>query len=444
MKLINDAPFFNIFCVSILLFIGYNCTQVQAEIPTRSANLVTDFSGIKNTMPGRESEGFVPPTDDELANWRIVIQTMLAEDWDGAHALIQQNFPMYSLFRYTDTGNADSVYYLLKENSPVNKGWGTYVFAKGYQRQLVIEAPHPWYDTNTYKQAPDVFRLTGARYLIMAGTHRCANNEISGCDGTSGSCGGPYKISDMAHSVHTFFHVTHEEIVAFNARTYQVQLHGHSQSTCEDIFLSNGHRTSVSDELLALRDQVLLKGGLTCNVAGLSQCGLVASSNVQGRYTNGVKSDPCNTYASSGNITEYFIHAEQTRTVRDNPGQYKKFTDALNTVIPLAANQTAVHSDNAKEPAKSFRLLNAYPNPFNPATTITFELQQPVTVSLQIYNEKGQRIRELVRDKILSPGSHSYVWNGRKNDGEVVASGLYLVQLNAGHFQETKKVTFAK
>ncbi|MCA9735310.1 MAG: T9SS type A sorting domain-containing protein [Deferribacteres bacterium] len=430
--------------LAILLFASTGNASIQAQIPTKRGDLIQEFESIRDNMPNRDSEGFVPPTSEELAKWRSVIQAMLAENWSDAYTLIQTDFPEYELFQYTDTGNDDAVYYFVREKTPVTKGWGTFVFATSYLRQLAIETPHPIYDTNTYKQSPDMFRLTGARYLIMAGTHRCANSAISGCDGTSSSCGGAYKVSDMAHSVNTFFQITHEEIAKFNDKTYQVQIHGHSQSSCEDIFLSNGHNTVVMDQLLALRDHILTNTALTCEVAGQSSCTLVASTNVQGRFTNGVRSNPCNSYASAQNITGYFIHAEQTRTVRDNPGQYGKFAEALNKIIPLTSNQTAVQTKKNTEFPQGFMLNEAYPNPFNLKTNITIELPVSASINIMIVNSAGSTIRKLVSGTNLASGTHIFQWNGRNDMGQVLASGPYLIQMEAGTFHQTKKVIFAK
>jgi len=77
--------------------------------------------------------------------------------------------------------------------------------------------------------------------------------------------------------------------------------------------------------------------------------------------------------------------------------------------------------------------LSNYPNPFNPATTISFSVAQTSSfVSLEIYNLKGQKVKQLVSSQ-LSAGKHSVVWDGKDNSGKLVSSGIYFYSLNMNH-----------
>lgn len=84
-----------------------------------------------------------------------------------------------------------------------------------------------------------------------------------------------------------------------------------------------------------------------------------------------------------------------------------------------------------------------YPNPFNPETTISFEIPESGTVSLQIYNLKGQLIRTLIND-FLPAGKQSLVWNGTDNENKPVASGVYLYKIKAGKNSTTAKMLLLK
>ena len=75
-----------------------------------------------------------------------------------------------------------------------------------------------------------------------------------------------------------------------------------------------------------------------------------------------------------------------------------------------------------------FYILNNYPNPFNPKTTIEFSLSKTSKVNLSIYNIKGQKIITLT-DKSLKEGYHSLVWNGSDASGQKAASGVYVYKL---------------
>jgi len=82
-------------------------------------------------------------------------------------------------------------------------------------------------------------------------------------------------------------------------------------------------------------------------------------------------------------------------------------------------------------PEFGMELYGNYPNPFNPNTTITFDLSGFGHTSLTVYNIQGQKIKELVSEKLTS-GKHEIVWNGRDNSGVQVASGVYITQLRQG------------
>jgi hypothetical protein len=81
--------------------------------------------------------------------------------------------------------------------------------------------------------------------------------------------------------------------------------------------------------------------------------------------------------------------------------------------------------------------LTNYPNPFNPSTTISFELDTNTQVSLDIYNIKGQHIRNIT-DDFLSTGKHQLIWNGKDKNDNDCSSGIYFSRLS------TKKGTFTK
>ncbi len=80
-----------------------------------------------------------------------------------------------------------------------------------------------------------------------------------------------------------------------------------------------------------------------------------------------------------------------------------------------------------------------FPNPFNPETTVGFDLPVANQVRIHVYNVLGQLIRTLL-DRHYEPGIHTVVWDGRDTGGAAVATGVYLLQLQAGPFTSTQKV----
>jgi hypothetical protein len=69
-----------------------------------------------------------------------------------------------------------------------------------------------------------------------------------------------------------------------------------------------------------------------------------------------------------------------------------------------------------------------YPNPFNPRTTIEFALPAKGEVTLNIYDIKGRRVKEMV-DAVLEAGRHSFIWNGKNEKDMEAASGIYFYEL---------------
>ena len=89
-------------------------------------------------------------------------------------------------------------------------------------------------------------------------------------------------------------------------------------------------------------------------------------------------------------------------------------------------------------------LGDAYPNPFNPHTTIAFEIPRPEVVSLRVFDLSGHVVRNLMVSESRTSGRHELVWNGRDDAGKRAASGAYFFRLEAGVFGETKRMVLIK
>lgn len=98
---------------------------------------------------------------------------------------------------------------------------------------------------------------------------------------------------------------------------------------------------------------------------------------------------------------------------------------------------------NIGNPPELFELFQNYPNPFNPTTTITYNLRMTNRVSLTIYNSLGEKVRTLV-NRQQSPGRYEVVWDGRDDSGQLVTSGVYLYKLEAGKFNQAKKMILVR
>jgi len=90
-----------------------------------------------------------------------------------------------------------------------------------------------------------------------------------------------------------------------------------------------------------------------------------------------------------------------------------------------------------------FALLPNYPNPFNPTTTIRFDIATRSDVALEVYDVKGALVRTLV-DESRAAGSYRLEWDGRNDQLQPVSSGVYFYKLTAGGFTDVRKMTLLK
>lgn len=90
-------------------------------------------------------------------------------------------------------------------------------------------------------------------------------------------------------------------------------------------------------------------------------------------------------------------------------------------------------------------LLPAYPNPFNPTTTIRFYLQEPSPVSVTVFDAVGRRVTSLVGSNTpMSAGAHEIVWDGTNDRGQTVASGSYFYKLVTRWGNENGRMVLVK
>ena len=133
-------------------------------------------------------------------------------------------------------------------------------------------------------------------------------------------------------------------------------------------------------------------------------------------------------------------------TVQDGEMRVLTITGMTYDSIPIQGEDCIRIIDKGKprltvESPNEFCLGNNYPNPFNPATSISFNLPNPASWTLKIYNVAGQLVRTF---EGYSSGQVSVIWNGKDNSGNEVASGIYFYKLNAGNLTATKKMVLTK
>jgi hypothetical protein len=119
-----------------------------------------------------------------------------------------------------------------------------------------------------------------------------------------------------------------------------------------------------------------------------------------------------------------------------NPGE-------VNSTVDAGAYLDLSGVDEPALPLEVVLHQNA-PNPFNPMTTIRYELPAPRQVTLHIYDVSGHLIRVLKDAVCEDAGQHEAIWHGKDDSGRSVASGTYFYRLTAGGYTETKRMTLVR
>ncbi len=114
--------------------------------------------------------------------------------------------------------------------------------------------------------------------------------------------------------------------------------------------------------------------------------------------------------------------------------------------VALDQHITVLETTTAAEetPVATTALLEARPNPFNPSTSIHFELARSGAVDLTVFDLSGRRLRVLLNEERREAGAAQVTWDGRDEQGNALPSGVYLVQLNTVDYREAKKLVLLK
>ena len=126
-------------------------------------------------------------------------------------------------------------------------------------------------------------------------------------------------------------------------------------------------------------------------------------------------------------------NAGRIRIVQNNTSgmDYEDTSGAFTVTSTTGTNETG-------RVERSFRILPAYPNPFNPETNIRFEIPDRQFVSLRVYNLLGQVVKTLV-DGVRPPGDYAV-----RFDASNLASGIYMYRLQSGNLVETRRLVLLR
>ena len=316
------------------------------------AELRADLSVYVSSALGyvpRSSESYVVPTSAELNRFDTLVSELLERRFDTARSAAGDS--NFELIRFVDTGANDNELYCLQELSVLGRGF----FCVDVDSAALhhVSVPHPLYDSNTNVASVTVMRETGARFLSVSTTHRCANAANSPCSGTTSACGepGPYKVSDAAHNTGSFFQRFGVLVHDRSAETYTIQLHGCGSASCPSSFDDSDIVARISAgttlDLPATETVNVLNARLNAELAPLQlgsslSCSepsadkrLCGTTNTLGRYING-QPEACQNAATSFSGSRW-LHVEQNANLRSDDGAGDEVTPRT---IANAINET--------------------------------------------------------------------------------------------------------
>src|SRR5439155_3079340 len=119
-------------------------------------------------------------------------------------------------------------------------------------------------------------------------------------------------------------------------------------------------------------------------------------------------------------------------------------TKILAGVLPSGCKSSENPTPVVEAPPTVTALYQNVPNPFNPTTTIRFDLAQDGRVELRVFDVAGRQVRTLADGKVRAGSHHEVAWNGQDGAGRRVPSGVYFYRLVAGDFVATRKLVVLK
>lgn len=294
----------------------------RCEIPVASA-----FD--KNTIfpPRGDSDRYATPSDEQLEAFATSVRAAVAGDRDAWGRAFEAGYLLCA------RPNEDT---LLWRPAIAGSGWAIVALRARNARALVFEVPHPIYDAGTLREGRYAYDALKARALIASGTHRCANAGFTTCEGLTRVCSNrlePYRESDVAHNERSMFHTAHRVLSDAYRTDRIISLHGMGE---DGISLSDGttiptsSTSAVAHLLFGLEDAFELELVTACNDApgAAVSAHLCGTTNIQGRYTNGLSDTACTGTATAS--SDRFFHIEQSSAVRR---KYRRVIQAIGRVF---------------------------------------------------------------------------------------------------------------
>ena len=160
----------------------------------------------------------------------------------------------------------------------------------------------------------------------------------------------------------------------------------------------------------------------------------------------GLKIESNSNFATSGRklprLVDYF-DAKDAKVLR-----YRIITEEIDGSFKTNydGNKNIITVDPSVLTITEFRLNDAYPNPFNPVTTIPFDVPFTTELTIEVFNLLGQKVKTLYKNNRFIAGPKTVKWDATNDFGKKVSSGLYIYKLRSrdGKFVDSKKIMLIK
>jgi len=311
-------------CVLFAVLIGL-CSpegRAQSRAPAGDiSSLVEDI--VRHTVTGRLHSTFASERD--LLEWRKAFTFFHARAFDSCRRILTKY--NYSLLHAPEGKNANA-YDVIRENNPVSRGWGTFIFNHTQTKRLYVEVEHPLRDDKSARIGADLFRKIGAEWLLIAGTDRSGGGSDDDITRLNEALFQQWHemLTDLIHvtlSVHTF-----------PAHSYPHPIDG------TDIVVSNGRTTDqqwgISEISLALRDS-LRSARIPCALA-MYDSGYARLSGA---------GSPQGTFSNDSVGFGHWLNLEFSDRIQGDPAGYARLIAAVDRALDVTGQKVSRQMNRA-------------------------------------------------------------------------------------------------
>lgn len=278
---------------------------------------------VRHTVTGRLQS--TSASESDLREWKKAFMFFHANAFDSCRRILAKY--NYALVRAPDEKNVIA-YDIIRENDPVRRGWGTFIFNRKQTKRLYIQIEHPLRDEKSATIGAELFRRLGAEWLMIAGTDRT----------------GGYSDDDIARLNESLFQQWHEMLtdlihVTLSVHTFPARAYPRPIDVT-DVVVSNGRTTDeqwgISQISLALRD-TLRTAHLSCALA-MYDSGYARLSGAGSRR---------GTFSNDSVGFGHWLHLELSDRVYRDPAGSSRVIAALDRALDLTGQKVSRQMNQA-------------------------------------------------------------------------------------------------